>query len=163
MAVENHTGRDVRAARWLFPAYLAIFSVFIIPVALAGKNLLAGIDASADSYVLLLPMAVDSPMFTAIAFIGALSAATGMVIVATLTLSIMISNELFVPLWLRFSAKASVDLGNQLRLVRRFSIVMLLFLAWMLEHNFRDTEGLASMGLISFAAAAQTNNCDHPQ
>lgn len=155
MAVENHTSRDVRTARWLFPLYLAIFIVFIVPVALAGQSLLASTDASADSYVLLLPMLENSRMLTTLAFLGALSAATGMVIVATLTLSIMISNELVVPLWLQFSARARIDLGNQLRLVRRVSIVLLLLLAWVLELNFRETEGLASMGLISFAAAAQ--------
>ncbi len=155
MAVESHTGRDVRMARWLLPIYLLLFSLFIIPVALAGQGLLAGADASADSYVMLLPMLDNNRWLTAVAFIGALSAATGMVVVATLTLSIMISNEVVVPLWLRFSAKAREDLGNQLRFVRRVSIVSLLLLAWALEQSFSDNKGLASIGLISFAAAAQ--------
>jgi Na+/proline symporter/signal transduction histidine kinase len=155
MAVEPHTGRDVRMARWLLPGYLLIFSVFIIPVALAGHSLLAGTGASADSYVMLLPMPGGSPLFTALIFVGALSAATGMVIVATLTLSIMISNELVVPLWLRYSARARVDLGYKLRLVRRLSIVTILLLGWLLEINLSDGKGLASIGLVSFAAAAQ--------
>lgn len=155
MAVEHHTGRDVRTARWLFPLYLLLFSVFIIPIALAGQGLLSGVGASADSYVLLLPLAEKSPLLTTVAFIGALSAATGMVIVSTLTMSIMVSNEIIIPLWLLFSARARRDLGNQLRFVRRASIVVLLLLAWVLEVNFQKAEGLASMGLISFAAAAQ--------
>ena len=155
MAVENHTGRDVRTARWLLPVYLGIFSIFIIPVALVGQSVLAGVDASADSYVLLLPMAKNNSLVTTLAFIGALSAATGMVVVATLTLSIMISNELVVPLWLGLNVRARTDLGNKLRLVRRVSIVSLLLMAWMLERNFSETGGLTSMGLISFAATAQ--------
>ncbi|MFA7552754.1 MAG: NahK/ErcS family hybrid sensor histidine kinase/response regulator [Spongiibacteraceae bacterium] len=155
MAVEHHTGRDVRTARWLLPAYLMLFSLFIIPIALVSQTLLAGGEASADSYVLLLPMAENNPVLTTLVFIGALSAATGMVIVATLTLSIMISNELIVPLWLNLHTRARTDFGNRLRLARRSSIIVLLLLAWMLEYNFRESDGLSSMGLISFAAAAQ--------
>jgi len=155
MAIENHSSRDVRTARWLFPLYLVIFSIFIIPIALAGQALLAGTGASADSYVLLLPMAKNSQALTMLAFIGALAAAIGMVIVATLTLSIMISNELIVPLWLRFSTKATIDLGNRLRDVRRVSMVLLLLMAWLLEQYLQNHSGLASIGLISFAAAIQ--------
>lgn len=155
MAVENHTGRDVRTARWLLPIYLGLFSISIIPIALSSQSILAGVGVPADSYVLLLPMVKNSSVVTTLAFLGALSAATGMVIVATLTLSIMISNELVVPLWLSFNVRARADLGNKLRLVRRGSIILLLLMAWMLERNFSDDEGLTSIGLISFAAAAQ--------
>jgi len=155
MAVENHSSRDVRAARWLFPCYLALFCIFIFPIALAGQNLLAGVDASADSYVILLPLAENSHLITAFAFIGALAAAIGMVVVATLTLSIMISNELVVPLWLRFSSKATIDLGNRLRDVRRISMILILLLAWLLEQHFQNITGLASLGLIAFAGAIQ--------
>ena len=155
MAIEHHSSRDVNIARWLFPLYLAVFSLFIVPVALVGQSLLGATNASADSYVLLLPMVENSHVLSSLAFIGALSAATGMVIVATLTLSIMISNELVVPLWLRFGIKTRIDLGNRLRFVRRLSIVLLLLLAWALEQRFRSTSGLAFLGLISFAAAIQ--------
>ena len=155
MAVENHSSRDVRTARWLLPFYLALFSLFIIPIALAGQSFLSGVEASADSYVILLPLAENSHAITALAFIGALAAAIGMVVVATLTLSIMISNEIVVPLWLRFSRKVTVDLGNRLRDVRRISMILILFLAWLLEQHFQNIAGLASLGLIAFAAAAQ--------
>ncbi|MBL4827149.1 MAG: PAS-domain containing protein, partial [Spongiibacteraceae bacterium] len=158
MVVESHNSRDIRTARWLFPLYLVLFSVLIIPVVLAGQQLLGGNNVSADALVLLLPMSENSPVYTALAFIGALSAATGMVVVAAVALSIMISNELVVPLWLRLSSQAGSgvrDLGRGLRLVRRLSIVVLLLLAWLLELNFSQSHGLSSIGLISFAAAGQ--------
>ncbi|MEL7401787.1 MAG: histidine kinase, partial [Pseudomonadota bacterium] len=113
---------------------------------------------ASDSYILTLPQWVGSEWVLALTFIGALSAATGMVVVATIALSIMISNELIVPVWLRASSKrghSAADLGKSLRFIRRFSIVAVLLLGWLLEQLMHNVQGLASMGLISFAAAAQ--------
>jgi Na+/proline symporter/signal transduction histidine kinase len=158
MAVEYRSSRDIRTARWVFPGYLLLFSLLVIPIALAGQRLFSTTNVQVDTIVLLLPMAEGSTTLTALAFIGALSAATGMVVIATLTLSIMISNELVVPLWLRLGSRTGhgvSDLGGSLRMVRRLSIVSLLLLAWSLELNFSESQGLAAIGLISFAAAAQ--------
>lgn len=157
MVVEHHTRNDFRYARWLFPVYLVLVSVLVLPISAAG-NLIFGAGAAADMTVLSLPLASDSLNLAALVFIGGLSAATGMVVVATVTLSIMISNELFVPIWLRLGQRiASLpdDLGSSLRHVRRFSIVVILLLGWVLERTLVGNPALASLGLISFAAAAQ--------
>lgn len=159
MAVEHHSSRDSRMARWLFPLYLGLFSLMILPVALAGQQMFSGSETHGDSFVLLIPMAEQNPLLTALAFIGGLSAAAGMVAVAAVTLSVMISNELVVPIWLKFSASTDKDItniGSKLRLVRRISIVSLMLLGWLLEEQLRHFNGLASIGLIAFAAAAQT-------
>ena len=157
MAVEHHSPIDGRLSRWLFPVYLTLFSLLVIPVAALGRQLMGEYSSSADTLVLMLPLLNGSEVLTALAFIGGISAATGMVIVSTLTLSVMISNELVVPLWLRRNETPleHLELGSQLRLVRRVAIFALLLVAWLLESALEGVRGLAELGLISFAAAAQ--------
>ena len=158
MVVEYQHRTDLRFTRWLLPLYLAIFAILVLPLAQVGAQLFGGLSVDPDSYVLTLPRWAGEETTLVITFIGALSAATGMVVVATIALSIMISNELIVPLWLRSSSRRgqnTTDLGKSLRFIRRVSIVAVLMLGWALERVMSNVEGLASMGLISFAATAQ--------
>lgn len=158
MVVEYHQRSDLKFTRWMLPLYLAIFAVLAIPLAAVGVHFFGGTNISPDSYVLTFPRWANQDWILALTFLGALSAATGMVIVATIALSIMISNELVVPLWLRkkpVREGGAFELGASLRLIRRFSIVVLLGMGWALERLISSAEGLASMGLISFAATAQ--------
>jgi len=155
MVVEYQQRRDLRYARWLLPLYLGVFALFALPIAQAGAQFFSGLEVSSDSYVLLLPRWAGDEWVLALAFIGTLAAATGMVIVGTIALSIMICNELVVPSWLHLKGDRGLkaaDLGRSLRLIRRLSILLVLFLGWGLERLFSDTKGLAEMGLVSFAA-----------
>lgn len=158
MVVEYQQENDLRYTRWLLPLYLGLFILLVFPIAQAGSLFLSDSGMSADSYVLMLPHWGNQPMIHAFAVIGALSAATGMVVVATIALSIMISNELIVPIWLRFSSRQKEqpsDLANSLRIIRRLSIVSIIMLAWLLEGILNNNDNLAGIGLISFAACAQ--------
>ncbi len=158
MVVEYHHRSDLRFTRWMLPLYLAIFALLAIPLAGIGVELFGNSSVTPDGYVLNLPVWAGQNWILVLTFLGALSAATGMVIVATVALSIMISNELVVPLWLKRKSPQEVDataLGVSLRYIRRFSIVLLLGLGWVLERLISSAEGLAAMGLISFAATAQ--------
>jgi len=158
MVVEYQHKRDIQYTRWLLPLYLGLFAVLAIPLARTGTELFTGLNIPSDSYVLTLPHFSGEAGILAFTFIGAISAATGMVVVATIALSIMISNELIVPLWLRASPRRqpqAAALGPSLRLIRRFSIVLVLVLSWLLERSMSESKGLASMGLMSFAACAQ--------
>ncbi|NHO67740.1 response regulator [Aestuariicella hydrocarbonica] len=158
MVVEYQHRSDLRFTRWLLPLYLAIFAVLVLPLAHVGAGLFAGLDVHPDSYVLSLPRWAGAETTLVLTFIGALSAATGMVVVATIALSIMISNELIVPAWLHSSSRrgqTASDLGKSLRFIRRLSIVLVLMMGWALERIMSNAEGLASMGLMSFAATAQ--------
>ena len=158
MVVEYQHKKDLRYTRWLLPLYLALFALLAIPLAQTGAELFTGLHIPPDSYVLTLPHFSGEEGVLAITFIGALSAAAGMVVVATIALSIMISNELIVPAWLRVNSrhhKKAQDLGNSLRFIRRFSIISILAMSWALERIMSQNEGLASLGLISFAACAQ--------
>jgi Na+/proline symporter len=99
--VECENAGDVRPARWLFPLYLALICVFALPIAYSGAMAAQGHHVNADAYVLWLPLANGDGLFAVLAYIGGFSAATGMVIVASVALATMISNELVMPLLLR--------------------------------------------------------------
>lgn len=155
--VECTRARDLSVARWLFPFYLMAISLFIVPVALAGL-LTFGDAVDPDTFMLSLPLAAGREDLALLAMLGGFSAATGMVIVAAVALSNMVSNDIVMPLVLRFSAAGQdrdADLGRLLLTVRRVVIVGLLLLAWVWYRLFTYTESLAGIGLLSFAAVAQ--------
>ena len=156
--VENHTQQELKRAKWLFPVYLILINLFVIPVALGGM-LTFGIGANADTFVLTLPILSGSSFIPMFAFVGGLSAATAMVIVACVALAIMISNDIVLPLFLRHSQFGeSVEFENMGRLllrIRRTSIFFILFLAYIYFKALGDSAALASIGLLSFAAVAQ--------
>lgn len=158
MVVEHHSRRDMRLARWIFPAYLALFCIMIAPIAVLGQSLLGGglspYSGSADMFVVTAPLAAGSNSLAVVAMLGGLSAATGMVIVACVTLSVMICNEWMVPLWQFFNRAHSIN-AKWLQKARRAAIAAVLLAAWFLEQQLSNRAGLASLGLLSFAAAAQ--------
>jgi len=156
--VEFRDMTDLRIARWVFPIYLIIFAVLVIPIALAGLTQFAGQNVNPDTYVLSLPLAFDKPVLTVLAFLGGFSAATGMVIVSTVALAIMISNDIVMPLLLRTGLpkhNGKRDLSQTLLLVRRISILLLALAAYAYYHAIDVGVPLASIGLLAFSAAAQ--------
>ena len=156
--VEFRDTTDLRFARWIFPAYLFVFAALVIPIALAGLTQFSGQAVNPDTYVLSLPLAFDKPVLTVLAFIGGFSAATGMVIVSTVALAIMISNDIVMPLLLRSGLtrnRGQSDLSQTLLRVRRVSILLLALAAVAYYRAIESGVPLASIGLLSFSAAAQ--------
>ena len=153
--VENNSPRHVRQAMWLLPLYLLLINIFVLPIALAGKMLLSA-DVSPDSYVLSLPLAHHMKYLAILVFIGGFSAAISMVVIETTALSIMLSNQIFVPLLIHFGRfNQAISGARQLLNIRRFSIVLVLFAAYFYERNVTKGFDIVSIGLISFAAVAQ--------
>ncbi|MEN1727058.1 MAG: PAS domain-containing hybrid sensor histidine kinase/response regulator [Pseudomonadota bacterium] len=155
--VESTSEREVKWARWLFPVYLVLIAFFIIPVAVAGL-VTFGSAEDADAFMLLLPMSAGQNLLTLLAMLGGFSAATGMVIVAAVALSIMVSNDIIMPTLLRVpltSRASGADLGRSLLIIRRVVIIGLLLMAWVYYRLFGYNESLANIGLLSFAAVAQ--------
>jgi Na+/proline symporter/signal transduction histidine kinase len=155
--VENHDEREIKRAAWLFPLYLVLINLFVVPIALAGMLMFAPGSVDSDMYVLALPLSARSELLTVIAFVGGLSAATAMVIVESVALAIMVSNDIVVPLMLKrrehlISGRA--DVGRVLLTVRRVAIVVILLFAYMYYRSAGAAQ-LASIGLLSFAAIAQ--------
>jgi PAS domain S-box-containing protein len=155
--VENTRPRDLAMARWAFPLYLMVFSVFVVPIAAAGI-LSQGTAGAADGFLLSLPMASGQQGLALLAFLGGFSAATGMVIVATIACSTMLCNEIVMPLLVRLrgdEVSSRPDLARLLIRIRRLLIVGVLALAWLAYRVIGLYGALASIGLLSFALAAQ--------
>jgi signal transduction histidine kinase len=156
--VEYRDSIDLKVARWVFPFYLIIFAALVVPIALAGLTQFSGQDVNPDTYVLSLPLAFDRPLLTVLAFLGGFSAATGMVIVSTVALAIMVSNDIVMPLLLRSGLtqnRGAVDLSETLLRVRRVSILLLALAAFAYYQAIESGVPLASIGFLSFSAAAQ--------
>jgi Na+/proline symporter/signal transduction histidine kinase len=156
--VEAHKDANIHMARWAFPLYLLIFTVFIVPIALAGMKLLPPGGYSGDVFVLALPMEGGRDWLTILAYLGGFSAATSMVIVACVALSTMISNELIMPALLQIKSlglSERADYTQLLLLIRRTAIVAIAALGYFYYLVMDESAALASIGLLSFAAAAQ--------
>src|SRR5712672_1889002 len=155
--VENSSDAEVGRVRWLFPLYLVAINLFVIPIALAGLVTFPFGAVDSDMYVLALPMEGNSTLLSVGVFVGGLSAATAMVIVECVALSIMVSNDIIVPLVLQRGAQSRVgqkDFGDFLLRVRRFAIFAIMVMAYFYYRALGNTQ-LAAIGLLSFAAIAQ--------
>ncbi|MBB4863945.1 Na+/proline symporter/signal transduction histidine kinase [Pseudomonas nitritireducens] len=157
LVVENIEPRDLNLARWVFPIYLVLAALFVVPIALAGQmHLPSGVMP--DSFVISLPLAEAHPALALLAFIGGASAATGMVIVASVALSTMVSNDMLLPWLLRRKGEAEQPFEvfrHWLLTVRRVSIALILLLAYVSYRLLGSTASLATIGQIAFAAIAQ--------
>ena len=156
--VENVNENHLRRAIWLFPLYLLLINIFVLPIALGGQMLFAGQSVDADTFVLTLPMAHGHGWLALLVFIGGLSAASGMVIVETIALSTMVCNDLVMPLLLRYrwlALQGQEDLSGVLLGIRRGAIVLILLLGYLYFRLAGEAHALVSIGLISFAAVAQ--------
>jgi signal transduction histidine kinase len=155
--VENHSEAEIKRAAWLFPLYLVLINLFVVPIALAGLLTFQPGQVDSDMFVLALPLSANASFFTIAAFIGGLSAATAMVIVESVALAIMVSNDLVVPFFLKRRSPLITgrgDVGELLLRTRRIAIFLILVLAYLYYRAVGDAQ-LAAIGLLSFAAVAQ--------
>lgn len=155
--VELNGEGELRTARWFFPVYLLGMTVFLIPLALAGKMLLPP-SVYSDTYVLALPLFAENTALSIIAFLGGLSATTSMVIVATLALGIMIANNLVTPLWIK--ARLRTEPNHTLETtkvlaIRRLTVLVVLSVALWYHLNVSQAAPLVKSGIIAIALLGQ--------
>ena len=171
MVVENRDMRDLRQAAWHFPAYLVAINIFVMPIALAGILIFPEGQIDRDFMVLALPLEANAGRIALVAFIGALSAATAMVIVESVACGIMISNDIAMPFLLRGTnlrpkeitpeaeggrpeEPASATMVDTVLTIRRIAVIAILFLGFA-YYRASEQAALATIGLLSFAAIAQ--------
>jgi Na+/proline symporter len=158
MVVENVNEDHLRRAAWAFPLYLFLINLFVLPIAIGGLLHFGPAAMNPETFVLSLPLSQGHHMLALFAFVGGISAATGMVIVEAIAVSTMVCNDLVMP-WLlrmrRFGARASGDLTGLLLTIRRLAILGILLLGYLYFHLAGEAYALVSIGLISFAAVAQ--------
>lgn len=158
MVVENVDEAHLKRAVWLFPLYLVLINIFVLPVALGGLLHFSGQAVNPDTFVLTLPLARGAEALALLVFIGGLAAATGMVIVETIALSTMVCNDLAMPWLLRstwLQGEKGRDLSGLLLLIRRIAIGLILLLGYVYFRAAGEAYALVGIGLISFAAVAQ--------
>lgn len=155
--IEAPGERASPAMQWVFPAYLALTALVIVPIVLAGLAVLpAGTDP--DTIILALPLANGNEALALLVFLGGFSASAGMIVVASVALSIMITNDLIAPLLLRRALAGRGDrsrIAARLLLTRRVVIAALLMSAYAFYRGFAGITDLAGLGTLAFAAAAQ--------
>ncbi|MBW4710182.1 sodium:solute symporter [Roseobacter sp. YSTF-M11] len=157
MVVENDDERHLQIASWAFPLYLMLMSLFVVPIAVIGLDLLPK-GSNPDFFVLSLPLSQGREGLATLSFLGGFSSATSMVIVATLALSTMVSNHVVMPIFLYLrqgGATQSGDVRNVVLLSRRLSILGIIGLGYVYYQASGGSGALAAIGLISFAGVAQ--------
>lgn len=158
MIVENRSEGELRKATWIFPLYLVAINLFVLPIAFTGL-IQVGDRTTTDLYVLSLPLLQGQDLLAMAAFVGGLSAATAMVIVASVALAIMISNDLVIPVFVRRlhmkDRDREEDWTRLILNVRRAAIFFIVFAAFLYYRESTGNARLASIGLMSFAAIAQ--------
>ncbi len=156
--IENVDERYLKKAAWLFPVYLLLINVFVLPIAIGGELLFTKGTVDADTYVLALPMQGHNQLLSLFVFIGGFSAATSMIIVETIAISTMVSNSMVMPFLLSIPGlKKRIDdsFSKNIIYIRRYTIILVLLFAYLYEKNVAQYISLVSIGLISFAAVTQ--------
>ena len=155
MVIAAQSSSDVEKARWPFVFYMVAMLVVVVPLASAGIALLPS-SARPDLYVLQLPMSQGAHVLAMIVFLGGFAAATAMVLVETIALSTMVSNDLVAPALLgRKGNDGPRNFGKLMLLVRRAAIAAIMGFAFLWALAIPDNQKLASIGLVAFAAMAQ--------
>jgi Na+/proline symporter/nitrogen-specific signal transduction histidine kinase len=158
LVVENVDENHLKEAMWLFPLYLLVINIFVLPIAFAGILGFAGGDVDADAFVLTIPMKEGAALLALLAFIGGLSAATGMIIVESVALSTMVSNDLVMPLLLRAARQYVLrqkTVSGIVLAIRRGTIIFVLLLGYLYASTIGGSYTLVTIGLVSFVAALQ--------
>lgn len=152
LVVENEHEDHIRTAMWLLPVYLLAMNILVVPIAAGG--LLKGLSpALADQYVMILPLKYGPPLLAVAVFIGGFSAASSMIMICSLSLATMISNNCVLPLMRRLGR--SQWIGRHLLRVRWVAIGGVILLGYGTSIALGDSYTLVNMGMISFAAALQ--------
>lgn len=160
MFIENTNEKQLRKARWLYPLYLLLINVFVLPIAIAGQITFPGGSVNADTYILTLPLFHQQQWLSILVYIGGLAAATSMVIVAAIVLSTMLTTDIITPSLMkftRFNFAQKTQLSSLLLTLRRAAIALVLLLSFLFERFVSQQSHLATLGLLSFVLLAQVS------
>lgn len=155
--VENNREKHIKTAIWLFPLYLLIFNLFVYPIAWGGNILFDGQNVNADTYSLLIPQFFKNDFLTIIVFLGGFSAAISMIVVSSISLSTMLSNNVLIPYTFLGKLRNEEQLVNNKKIVniRKIGIFSIIISSYFIYRFFALDYNLVSIGLISFVIIAQ--------
>ncbi|WP_374442737.1 ATP-binding protein [Epilithonimonas sp.] len=155
--VENRQEKHLKTAIWFFPLYLLIFNVFVFPIAWGGRIIFEGQNVNPEFYSILIPQHFNNQLITVLVFLGGLSSSISMVIISSITLSVMLSNNLIIPYGWLDKLKSDNDIQNTRNItnIRKVSIFILIVTAFVFYKFFILRNSLYSVGLISFVVISQ--------
>lgn len=155
--IENTRENHINTAVWLFPLYLLLFNIFVYPIAWGGNILFDGQNANSDTYSLLIPQLFDNKTLTVMVFLGGFSAAISMIVVSSIGLSTMVSNNLIIPYGLlgRLKHNEQTTINKKIVNIRKIGIFSLIIIAYFIYRYFALDYSLFSIGLVAFVIIAQ--------
>jgi Na+/proline symporter/nitrogen-specific signal transduction histidine kinase len=155
--IENNRENHINTAVWLFPLYLLIFNIFVYPIAWGGNILFDGQDVNSDAYSLLIPQLFNNKTLTVLVFLGGFSAAISMIVVSSIGLSTMITNNVLIPYNLIGKLKGSDQTISSRKILnsRKIGIFSLIILSYFIYRFFGLDYSLVSIGLVAFVIIAQ--------
>jgi len=155
--VENEREKYLKKVTWLFPLYLLLFNIFVIFIAWGGNVIFHNKQVDADLFTLMLPLNNGNEILALVVFLGGFSAVISMVVISTLALSTMLSNNLIIPYGFlkKYSKSESEENTGSIKKIRRVAIFSLIVLAYFFYRSFTLDRSLVSIGLISFVLIAQ--------
>lgn len=155
--VENNRENHIKTAVWLFPLYLLLFNIFVYPVAWGGNILFEGRTVNPDTYSLLIPQFFNNQVVTVLVFLGGFSAAISMIVVSSIGLSTMLSNNLLIPYGFlgRLQSESQETNTKKIVQIRKVGIFLLIILSYFIYRIFVLEYNLFSIGMVSFVIIAQ--------
>jgi len=155
--IENNRENHIKTAVWVFPLYMLLINIFVYPIAWGGNILFEGSDVNADTYSLLIPQFMNNQTITVLVFLGGFSAAISMIVVSSIGLSTMLSNNILIPYGFLGSLQTGNQAENTKRIVniRKVSIFSLIIISYFIYRVLVLDYDLVSIGLLSFVIIAQ--------
>jgi len=149
---ENIDSRHLQTAGWGLPLYMLLLSLPVLPLLWAASQLDQPLPAAYTG--LALATVLQSELLAGIAFIGGLSAASAVIIVATLALANMCLNYLVLPnRLLRLFGEQS--LYKQLKWLRRGLITALILGGYLFYLSLGGRQSLPQLALLAFSGTLQ--------
>ena len=147
---ENQNPQAMGTASWGLPLLMLLLSVPIPLILWAGLKF--NLTAEPQYFTLALGIHLEHPVLTILAYIGGLSAASGVIVVMTLALSGMLLNHVLFPI---YQPAQGQNIYRWLRNARRVIISGLLVLAFLFYLVLNKKQSLSQLGLISFVSTLQ--------
>jgi len=155
--IENNRENHINTAVWLFPLYLLLFNIFVYPIAWGGNILFDGQMVNSDTYSLLIPQFFNNKTLTVMVFLGGFSAAISMIVVSSIGLSTMLTNNILIPYNLIGNLKGNEQTISSRKILntRKISIFSLIILSYFIYRFFGLNYTLVSIGMVAFVIISQ--------
>ncbi|HEX4974736.1 MAG TPA: ATP-binding protein [Pseudomonadales bacterium] len=144
---ESTNPRFLLAASWGFPLILFLIALAIPPILWAGIKMQSPVGP--EYFTLGIGLSAQSPLLALLAYIGALSASSGIIIVVTLALAEMSLNHLAIPIYKPNAQRFSI---RWMKLSRRVLILFIILSSYLFYLLLDNKLNLTQLGTVSYTA-----------